>query len=120
MTTAPRVMIVEDEYLIRLLLEDMLGDLGYAVGAVASSLAEGQAKAESETFDVAILDVNIDGKQVFPVADILRRRGLPFVFVTGYGASGLPESYRGSPTLQKPMHMKDLKAMLDRALSAKP
>jgi CheY-like chemotaxis protein len=117
---APRIMIVEDEYLIRLLLEDMLGELGFTVAAVAGSLADGEAKAASESFDVAILDVNIDGRQVFPIADVLRRRGLPFVFVTGYGASGLPEAYRGSPTLQKPMHMKDLKAALERALGTRP
>jgi DNA-binding response OmpR family regulator len=112
-----RVLIVEDEYLIRLLLEDMLSELGYTIGAIASNLEDGKSKAETADFDIAILDVNIDGKQVFPIAEILRGRGKPFIFVTGYGAHGLPENYRGNPTLQKPMQMHDLKAMLARTLA---
>jgi DNA-binding response OmpR family regulator len=111
-----RIFIVEDEYLIRLLLEDMLSELGYAVGAIASNLDEGKSKAETAEIDIALLDVNIDGEQVFPIAEILRGRGKPFIFVTGYGAQGLPENYRGNPTLQKPMQMQDLKAMLVRTL----
>ena len=111
-----RLMIVEDEYLIRLLLEDMLVELGCSIDAVAASVDEGKKVAQSADVDLAILDVNIDGQQVFPVADILKSRGLPFIFITGYGARGLPEGYRETPTLQKPFHMQDLKATLARVL----
>jgi DNA-binding NtrC family response regulator len=112
-----RLLIVEDEYLIRLLLEDMLVDLGCTIGAVASSLAEGRTLAAGAEIDLAILDVNIDGEQVFPIADILKGRGVPFIFITGYGARGLPESYRDAPTLQKPFQMQELEKTLARVLS---
>jgi DNA-binding NtrC family response regulator len=112
----PRLMIVEDEYLIRLLLEDMVVELGCEVGAVAANLTEGKAAAQKAEVDLAILDVNIDGEQVFPVAEILKSRGIPFIFITGYGTRGLPENYRQTPTLQKPFQMEDLKATLTRTL----
>ncbi len=104
--------MVEDEYLIRMLLEDMLADLGYAVAAAAGSARAKPRELAGKTaeFDLAILDVNIDGEEVFPVADILAARGMPFVFVTGYGGHGLPETYRSRPTLQKPFQIEDLKS----------
>lgn len=111
-----RLLIVEDEYLIRLLLEDMLVELGCSIAAVASSLDQGKQAAQNTEIDLAILDVNIDGEQVFPIADILRGRGLPFIFITGYGAQGLPDGYRAAPTLQKPFQMQDLEATLARVL----
>src|ERR1044071_139029 len=113
-----RLLIVEDEYLIRLLLEDMLVELGCDIAAVASNLDEGKTAAQATEIDLAILDVNIDGQQIFPVADILRSRKVPFIFITGYGARGLPENYRETPTLQKPFQMQDLKATLARVLPA--
>ena len=82
---AGRVLIVEDEYLIRLLLEDMLDDLGYGVAGVAYSVPRHGQTATAQ-IDLAILDVNLDGEEVYPVAEILKGRGLPFFFVTGYGA----------------------------------
>jgi CheY-like chemotaxis protein len=103
-----RILVVEDEFLIRVLLEDMLDELGYSVAGVAGSLEEAAEMARSGTFELAILDVNLDGEEVFPVADILAGRGVPFVFVTGYGARGLPEPYCSRPTLQKPFQMDDL------------
>ena len=111
-----RLLIVEDEYLIRLLLEDMLVEFGCSIAAVASNLEEGKKAAQTTEIDLAILDVNIDGHQVFPIADILRGRKLPFIFITGYGARGLPDAYRDTPTLQKPFQMQDLKATLARVL----
>ena len=113
-----RLLIVEDEYLIRLLLEDMLVELGCDIAAVASNLDEGKTAAQATEIDLAILDVNIDGQQIFPVADILRSRKVPFIFITGYGARGLPENYRETPTLQKPFQMQDLKTTLARVLPA--
>ena len=111
-STTRRVLVVEDEYLIRMLLEDMLADLGYDVAAAVGSIAEASAFAASGDFNAAILDVNLDGQQVYPVAEIIAKRGLPFVFVTGYGERSLPEAYRGRPALQKPFQAEQLKTTL--------
>jgi CheY-like chemotaxis protein len=115
--TLPRVLVVEDEYLIRMLLEDMLGDLGYDVAAAVGTIAEASDLATTGDFNAAVLDVNLDGTQIYPVADILTKRGLPFVFVTGYGERSLPEPYRDRPALQKPFQVEQLKTMLDGLLA---
>jgi len=112
-----RVLVVEDEYLIRMLVEDMLADLGYAVAAAVGSIGEASKFAASGDFSAAILDVNLDGKEIFPVADILEGRGLPFVFVTGYGERSLPERYRDRPALQKPFQAEQLGAALGGLLA---
>jgi CheY-like chemotaxis protein len=110
---SPRVLVVEDEYLIRMLLEDMLDDLGYRVAAAVGTIAEAREAAATGDFHAAILDVNVDGEQIFPVAEILAKRGLPFVFVTGYGEGSLPETFRDRPALQKPFQADRLKSTLD-------
>jgi CheY-like chemotaxis protein len=112
-----RILVVEDEYLIRMLLEDMLAEIGYDVAAAVGSIAEASALARDGAFDVAILDVNLDGEEVYPVADILARRGLPFVFVTGYGENSLSEPYRDRPALQKPFQSEQLKQTLAALLA---
>ena len=101
-SATPRLLVVEDEYLIRMLLEDMLDDLGYGIAAAVGTLSEARQIAADGDFSAAILDVNLDGQEIYPVADILAKRGLPFVFVTGYGERSLPEPYRGRPALLKP------------------
>src|SRR5450631_1110785 len=95
---ALRVMVVEDEYLIRMLLEDMLADLGYEVAAAAGTIAEATEAATNGQFDAAILDVNVDGREIYPVADILANRGVPFIFVSGYGEDSLIELFRNRPS----------------------
>lgn len=114
----PRVLVVEDEYLIRMLMEDMLADLGYDLAAAVGTIAEASAHAANGAFDIAVLDVNLDGQEIFPVAEILAERGLPFVFVTGYGEGSLPERFRGRPALQKPFQSDQLKAALAGLLAA--
>jgi len=113
-----RVLVVEDEYLIRMLVEDMLADLGYAVAAAVGTMAEASELAATGDFSAAILDVNLDGNEIFPVADILSGRGVPFVFVTGYGERSLPEPYRDRPALQKPFQADQLGAALGGLLAA--
>ena len=113
----PRLLVVEDEYLIRMLLEDMLAELGYDVAAAVGSIAEASEFATHGEFNAAILDVNLDGQQIYPVAEILAKRGLPFVFVTGYGERSLPEPYRDRPALQKPFQVAQLKTALDALLA---
>ena len=116
---AKRILVVEDELMIRMLLEDMLGELGYTVAAEAGRIEEALQAAKTADFDLAILDVNLDGEPVLPVADALVARGTPFVFATGYGDRGLPEAYRDRPTLKKPFQMEGLRQMLQSALEAK-
>jgi CheY-like chemotaxis protein len=110
--------VVEDEYLIRMLLEDMLAELGYAVAAAVGSIAEASAFATDGEFDVAILDVNLDGQEIYPVADILAKRGLPFVFVSGYGEQSLLERFRNRPSLQKPFESEQIKTTLAGLLAS--
>lgn len=111
-TKTPRILVVEDEYLIRMLLEDMLSDLGYEIAGAVGTIAEASDLATKAQFDVAILDVNLDGKEIYPVADILSSRGVPFIFVSGYGEGSLAEPYRGRPSLQKPFQAEQLETAL--------
>jgi CheY-like chemotaxis protein len=113
---AKRVLVVEDELMIRMLLEDMLAELGYTVAAEAGRIEEALQAAKTADFDLAILDVNLDGEPVLPVADALVARGMPFVFATGYGERGVPDPYRDRPMLKKPFQMEGLKQMLQSAL----
>jgi CheY-like chemotaxis protein len=109
-----RVLVVEDEPMIRLLLDDMLAGLGYSMAAEAGKLDEALALAKQGAFDVAILDINLDGQPITPVVDVLVARGVPFVFVTGYARRGLPEAHSDIPLLQKPFQAEGLA----RALAA--
>jgi len=109
-----RVLVVEDEMLIGMLLEDMLIDLGHEVAAIVPRLKEAMAAVDRETYDLAILDVHLHGESAFPVAEALIAKGIPFVFATGYGERGLPENYRGRPVLQKPFAKDDLERVLQR------
>jgi CheY-like chemotaxis protein len=98
-----RVLIVEDESLVAMLLETILEDMGCTPVGPASTVDEGlNFVADGETLDAALLDVNVAGTQVFPVARALKDRGVPFVFSTGYGEGGLPDEWRGQSTIQKP------------------
>jgi CheY-like chemotaxis protein len=115
-TQAKRILVVEDELMIRMLLEDMLGELGYTVAAEAARIEEALEATKNADFDLAILDGNLNGQPVSPVADALVARGTPFVFATGYGE--LPEPYRERPTLKKPFQMDGLKQMLQSALDS--
>lgn len=106
-----RVLIVEDEIVVALFLEDMLAEFGYCVAGVASRL--GEAIAYPAGYDLAVLDVHLNGEPVFDFADRLADAGTPFVFATGYGARGIPERHRGRPVLQKPYMPDELKKALD-------
>ena len=98
-----RVLIVEDESLVAMLLETILEDMGCVPVGPAATVDEGLALvADPPPIDAALLDVNVAGRQVFPIAEALKARGVPFVFSTGYGEGGLPDEWRGQPTLQKP------------------
>ncbi|MGH8112584.1 MAG: response regulator [Rhodanobacteraceae bacterium] len=111
-----RVLIVEDESRIAMMLEILLDDIGCKVAGMATRLDDAIAKARDLDFDVALLDVNLDGEPSYPVAEAIAARGLGFVFATGYGADRLPEALRDRPVLQKPYRVRDLERALRAAL----
>ena len=114
----PCVLIVEDEMQLAMMLEDILSDAGCRV-IKAARLPAALALAGSEAIDAAILDINLAGTKAFPVADVLHRRGIPFMFASGYGDDGLVAPYIGWEMLQKPYGMKQLQQALESLLGDK-
>ena len=100
-----------------MLVEDMLADLGAFAAAHAGSVEEGISAAKRDGLDIAILDMNLGGAKVFPVAEILRAQGTPFVFASGYGAGGVPPEFSGYPIVAKPFAIEELARALTTALS---
>jgi DNA-binding NtrC family response regulator len=111
------IFLVEDEVLIRMMLADMVEELGHRVVAEAGNIQVAQALAETTFFDVAILDINIAGSSIAPVAAIIARRGLPFIFVSGYGLASRPEEFIERPALQKPVSISILGETIDAILA---
>ena len=109
-----RVLVVEDEALIAMEIESALLDAGFAVVGPAATLAAATALAAAEALWAAVLDVNLAGEPVFPVADALARRRVPFAFVTGYGPEVLPARFRDRPLLRKPCSPRTVVAALNR------
>ncbi|WP_421570607.1 response regulator [Stenotrophomonas sp. PD6] len=107
-----RVLLVEDESLVAMMVEDCLVELGYEVVALAGTVDDALAALQRAPIDVAVLDVNLGGTPSFPVAEALEARGIPYLFLTGYDRSAIPEPLRHRYGLQKPFRMRDL----DRAL----
>jgi CheY-like chemotaxis protein len=103
-----RILIVEDEMMVVLDLEDMIRELGHVVVASAMRIEAALEYAASADFDVAILDVNVAGRMSFPVAKVLRARGIPVIFATGYGMSAMPEELHDHAILHKPFRIADL------------
>lgn len=118
MYSGKKVLIVEDEGMVALMLEDMLGDLGFSIAASVGHLSKATEVAEQIAIDLAVLDVNLGGHLSFPVAEVLTRRGIPFIFSTGYGRDGLPQELAYAPVLAKPYSADDLKHAVQCALCA--
>lgn len=118
MVSDRRVLLVEDEAMVAMLLEDLLAEMGCTVVAVASRIDAAMQAAQTLDYDLAILDVNLDGRETYPVADAITARNLPSVFVTGYGPSGLREPYRHLPVLTKPFREAELRKIVTLALAA--
>ena len=108
------VLVVEDEMLVAMMLEGMLKDIGYRV-IKATRVAKATGLATTEAIDFAILDVNLAGEPSYPVADELRRRGIPFVFSTGYAPGKLRADLRDIPVLRKPYRTEDVQHLLTEA-----
>ena len=115
-----RVLVVEDEVMIALLLEQMIEEIDCQVVGPVGRISKALEIASKETIDVALLDINVDGKEVYPVAEALTARSIPFAFVTGYGREGLRASYRGTPTLAKPFRRQELQKLFEKIRRAKP
>ena len=113
-----KLLVVEDDVLVRMLLADMLCELGYTVAAEAASIDEALEATRKTDFDLAILDADLDGRSVSPVADALVARDIGFVFVTGYDDHGL-FPYRDRPTLRKPFQMDALQRALQERLGTR-
>ena len=109
-------MLAEDEAMVAMLVEGMLIDLGYEVVAVARTRQEAIKIAETTDAEFAVLDVNLYGEYIYDAATVLRERGIPFIFSTGYGNAGLEPAWRSTPTLQKPFQIQDLSSRLDEIL----
>lgn len=116
-TKALRILIVEDEILVAMNLEDMLGELGHNVVEIATRITQASAMAASSKIDLAILDLNLAGSLSFPVADILLQRGIPFMFATGYGSQGVTENYRDEFVLVKPYGLHELQSAINKLMS---
>ena len=111
-----RVLIVEDEFLLAMSLEDDLVAAGCTPVGPFSNLASAIEATRREEFDLAILDVNLNGEPIYPLADELLSRRKPFVLVTGYGAASLPERFRDLPRLPKPYDLANLIKEIGRAV----
>ena len=110
------VLIVEDETLLRMMITEMLEELGHRVAAEAARLEQAMPLAQSADFDLAVLDVNIAGQLITPVAELIAARRRPIIFATGYGVSGLPEAFRDRPALRKPFMIDGLKHAIEQAM----
>jgi CheY-like chemotaxis protein len=120
--TGPRrMLIVEDEALIAMYVEDVVSRFGYSVAGVVNNVEEALAFIETHEIDVAVLDINLRGKLVFPFADALMKRDIPFVFASSYGEGGIPARYRVGPVpvVQKPFAPVELGRALAKRISRK-
>lgn len=113
-----RILIVEDEMMIALYLEDLIADQGHTPVGPAMRLEQALPLARDEQLDAALLDVNLGDANSFPAAEILRQRGVPFLFLTGYGAGGLPDEWKSHVTLEKPFEPHHLAQALKDLLPA--
>ncbi len=114
-----RVLIVEDLALLSMDLECMLADLGCTIAGSATGFTSGIDLARDIEIDVAVLDVDLAGQHSAPIADVLQRRGIPFVFSTGHTGSSIPERHAARPRLVKPYTTFDLRFALEKAMRAK-
>jgi DNA-binding response OmpR family regulator len=115
-----RVLIVEDEAMIALSIEDTLSDLGYAIVGIAPRLEIGMRMAREEAIDFAILDLNLNGEVSFPIARVLRERGVPFLFASGFGAESVELEFQGAPVIRKPFDVGALTAAIDTLGTSSP
>ncbi len=113
-----RILIVEDEALVAMLIEDVLNDLGHEVVAVGGRVAQALQLAQDAAIDFAILDLHLNGAHTYSIAEALRARGVPFIFATGYGSGGVDEAWTSVRVLAKPFEPHQLAAAIEEARRA--
>lgn len=111
-----RIFVIEDDPLMAMLLDDVLDVFGYEVAAMSAFMEDALSMLETQQFDAAILDINIHGFMCYEIAEQLQKKGIPFLFSTGYHPTTLPKEYQDCPTLQKPYDINQLKVQLDKIL----
>jgi CheY-like chemotaxis protein len=112
-----RVLVVEDEMMIAMLIEDMLEEFGCTLVGPATTVPRALDLIAKENVEIAVLDLNLDGQNTYAIADALRQKNVPFIFATGYGSTGLRQEYGNRPVLQKPFQAQALESALARALT---
>ena len=120
MSRSLAVLLVEDEVLIRMALSDMLVELGHRIVGEAGDIESASSFAMTGQYDLAILDINLHGRYVDPVADLIALRGKPFVFASGHGPDVLPSLLRRRPLLRKPVSIEDLRLAIDKIIEDGP
>ena len=111
-----QILVVEDESMVAMMIEDMLEDLGHKVIATSGRIPDASKLVSDGHADLAILDVNLNGEETYPLADSLAARQIPFIFATGYGSSGIKAEWSGVPVLQKPFQSRELAEAINRAV----
>jgi DNA-binding NtrC family response regulator len=117
--TKPRqvsVFLAEDEALIRMMVASMMEELGHIVVAEAGNMNDALALARTADFEIAVLDINLAGERIEPVANVIADRRLPFILASGYCETGISEVFRGRPTLQKPFLIERLGKAIEETL----
>ena len=117
MSASRSILIVEDEPLISMMLEDFLESLGHKVAATCDSVSEALSAAERGGFDLAILDVNLKGENVWPVASRLKEQGVPFVIASGGHVDPPPAEFAQVPLIEKPYTVDRVTPAIDAALA---
>jgi CheY-like chemotaxis protein len=112
-----KVLVVEDEMMIAMLIEDMLDEFGCKLVGPATNVPRALDLIGKEQVEIAVLDLNLDGQDTYAIADALQQKNVPFIFATGYGLTGLRPEYGDRPVLQKPFQTKDLEVALVDALA---
>jgi CheY-like chemotaxis protein len=113
------ILLVEDEALIRMMVAQMVEELGHTVVAEAANIKDALELAQTAEYDIAILDINVGGERIDPVADVIAGRHLPFVFASGYGVAGLTEKLRHGRMLQKPFLIERLDEAIQETIGGR-
>jgi CheY-like chemotaxis protein len=113
-----RILVVEDEMLVLMNIEYLLADLGCESVTAAATVDQALALLEAQVFDAAVLDVNLNGCESYPVADALEARGVPFAFSTGYSGEDMRDEFRDRPVLRKPYQREGLVQILTSLLDS--
>ena len=117
MSVSRSILVVEDEPLIAMMLEDFLETLGHKVHASCETVGDAVAEADKGGFDVAILDVNLNGENVWPVAHKLREKQIPFVIATGGHVEPPPTEFANAPVIEKPYTVDRVTPALEKAMA---